>query len=153
MALPKIKSPIFELSLPSNGAPVKYRPFLVKEQKLLLMALESEEPTEMFRAIKQIINNCVIDPGFDVNDLAFFDVEYFFVNLRSKSVGNIIQIKVNDPDLDIPITVDLNLDDVVMRNMSKAPMIRLSASCFQDHLRAQRKLLFYRQAIGFTFAD
>lgn len=97
MALPKIKSPIFELSLPSSGAPVKYRPFLVKEQKLLLMALESEEPTEMFRAIKQIINNCAVDE-IDVDDMPMFDLEYFFLKLRAKSIGEIIDIQLRHPN-------------------------------------------------------
>jgi len=97
MALPKIKSPIFELSLPSNGVPVKYRPFLVKEQKLLLMALESEEPTEMFRAIKQIINNCAVD-DIEVDDMPMFDLEYFFLKLRAKSIGEIIDIQLRHPN-------------------------------------------------------
>ena len=97
MALPKIKSPIFELTLPSNGAPVKYRPFLVKEQKLLLMALESEEPTEMFRAIKQIINNCAVDE-IDVDDMPMFDLEYFFLKLRAKSIGEIIDLQLRHPN-------------------------------------------------------
>jgi hypothetical protein len=97
MALPKIKSPIFELTLPSNGAPVKYRPFLVKEQKLLLMALESEEPTEMFRAIKQIINNCSIDE-IDVDDMPMFDLEFFFLKLRAKSIGEIIDLQLRHPN-------------------------------------------------------
>lgn len=93
MALPKIKSPIFELKLPSTGKSIKYRPFLVKEQKLLLMALESEDPEEMFRAIKQIINNCAIDE-INVDDLPMFDLEYFFLRLRAKSIGETIELKL-----------------------------------------------------------
>jgi hypothetical protein len=126
MSLPKIDKPLYTLTIPSSGKEIRYRPFLVKEEKLLLMAAEGKDQREILQTVKQIINNCVVDLDFDINDLAFFDIEYFFVNLRSKSVGNIIQIKVNDPDLDIPITVDLDLDDVVMRNMGKPPLIRLS---------------------------
>jgi len=126
MSLPKIDKPLYTLTIPSSGKEIRYRPFLVKEEKLLLMAAEGKDQREILQTVKQIINNCVADLDFDVNDLAFFDVEYFFLNLRSKSVGNIIQIKVNDPDLDIPITVDLDLDDVVIKNMKKPPVIRLS---------------------------
>lgn len=119
MALPKINSPIFDLTLPSSGKEVKYRPFLVKEQKLLLMALESREQKEMLRAIKQIINNCSIDK-INVEDLPMFDLEYFFIRLRAKSVGETIELKLIHPNLknsdDQPCehqtTMMLNLLDV-----------------------------------------
>ena len=125
MALPKIKSPIFELILPSNGAPVKYRPFLVKEQKLLLMALESDAPEEMFRAIKQIINNCSIDE-IDVDNMPMFDLEYFFLKLRAKSIGEIIDLQLRHPnginskgeECSHPTPIKLNLMDV---NVVKEP--------------------------------
>lgn len=97
MALPKLKSPIFELKIPSTGKSIKYRPFLVKEQKLLLMALESQETEEMFRAIKQIINNCAVDE-IDVDDLPMFDLEYFFLRLRAKSIGETIDLKLKHND-------------------------------------------------------
>lgn len=97
MALPKINSPIFELTLPSTGKEIKYRPFLVKEQKLLLMALESKEQKEMLRAIKQIINNCSVDK-IDVDELPMFDLEYFFIRLRAKSVGEEIELRVMHPN-------------------------------------------------------
>ena len=93
MALPKLKSPIFELTLPSTNASVKYRPFLVKEQKILLMALESQEQGEMFRAIKQIIGNCAIDE-IDVDELPMFDLEYFFLRLRAKSIGEQVDLRL-----------------------------------------------------------
>jgi len=97
MALPKLNSPIHELTLPSTGKEVKYRPFLVKEQKLLLMALESKEQKEMMRAMKQIINNCAIDK-IDVDQLPMFDLEYFFIKLRAKSVGEIIELQLTHPN-------------------------------------------------------
>jgi hypothetical protein len=133
MALPKIKSPIFELNLPSNGAPVKYRPFLVKEQKLLLMALESEEPTEMFRAIKQIINNCSID-DIEVDDMPMFDLEFFFLKLRAKSIGEIIDIQLRHPnginsegvECSHATPLKLNLMDVdVVKDPKHSPKIML----------------------------
>lgn len=96
MALPKIKSPIYELTLHSTKKSYKYRPFLVKEQKILLMALESQDPKEMLRAIKQIIVNCCIDE-LDVDKLPMFDLEYFFLRLRGKSIGEEIELKLTHP--------------------------------------------------------
>lgn len=93
MALPKIQTPIFELNLPSSGQSVKYRPFLVKEQKLLLMALESDDNNAMLIAIKQIINNCAVDE-VDVDKLPIFDMEYFFLRLRAKSIGEEIDLNL-----------------------------------------------------------
>ena len=96
MALPKIKSPIYELTLHSTKQSYKYRPFLVKEQKILLMALESQDPKEMLRAIKQIITNCSVDE-IDVDKLPMFDLEYFFLRLRGKSIGEEIELKLTHP--------------------------------------------------------
>jgi len=96
MALPKIKTPTFELNLPSTGMSVPYRPFLVKEQKILLMALESEDQTEMLRSIKQIINNCVLQE-MDVDSLPMFDLEYMFLKLRAKSVGEVSNLQLGHP--------------------------------------------------------
>lgn len=96
MALPKLSSPVFELTLPSTGKEVRYRPFLVKEQKILLMALESKEQKEMVRAIKQIVNNCAVDK-INVDELPMFDLEYFFVKLRAKSVGENIELRLTHP--------------------------------------------------------
>jgi len=96
MALPKIKSPIYELTLHSTKKSYKYRPFLVKEQKILLMALESQDAKEMLRAIKQIITNCAIDE-VEVDKLPMFDLEYFFLRLRAKSIGEEIDLKLTHP--------------------------------------------------------
>ena len=96
MALPKIKSPIYELTLHSTKKNYRYRPFLVKEQKILLMALESQDAKEMLRAIKQIITNCAID-DVEVEKLPMFDLEYFFLRLRAKSIGEEIDLKLTHP--------------------------------------------------------
>ena len=96
MALPKINSPIFELTLPSTGASVKYRPFLVKEQKILLLAMESEDQKSVLTAIKQIVNNCAIDE-IDSSKIPTFDLEYFFMRLRAKSIGETIDLKLRHP--------------------------------------------------------
>jgi hypothetical protein len=95
MALPQINTPTFELTLPSSGESVRYRPFLVKEQKILLMALESRESTEMLRAIKQIIANCSLSETLKVDSLPMFDLEYFFLRLRAKSIGESIELNLN----------------------------------------------------------
>ena len=96
MALPKINSPIFELTLPSTGENVKYRPFLVKEQKILLLAMESEDQKSVLTAIKQIVNNCAIDE-IDSSKIPTFDLEYFFMRLRAKSIGETIELKLRHP--------------------------------------------------------
>lgn len=96
MSLPKINTPIFELNLPSTGQSVKYRPFLVKEQKILMMAMESEDQKSMMLSIKQIINNCAVD-AVDVEKLPMFDLEYFFLRLRAKSVGEQVELNLRHP--------------------------------------------------------
>ena len=93
MALPKIDLPVYEIKLPSNGKNVRIRPFLVKEEKLLLMAIESQDDIEIINTTKQIINNCLIDDDVNVETLPFFDVDYLFIALRAKSVGESIEIK------------------------------------------------------------
>lgn len=96
MALPKISAPIFELNMPSDGRAVKYRPFLVKEQKVLLMAMESEDNIAIFNAVKQIVNNCAVDE-VDVERMPTFDLEYFFLRLRAKSIGEQIDLNLKHP--------------------------------------------------------
>lgn len=98
MALPKINTPTFELILPSTGEQVKYRPFLVKEQKILLMALESQESNEMLRAIKQIITNCCLKEDLKIDKLPMFDIEYFFLKLRAKSIGEEVELNLGHFD-------------------------------------------------------
>lgn len=92
MNLPKIDLPTYEFEIPSTGKILKFRPFLVKEQKILLMALETGKEIDIINAIKQIIKNCVIDNNFSVDELAPFDLEYFFINLRARSVGEKISL-------------------------------------------------------------
>ena len=111
MALPKISQPIFQLTLPSNGKVVHYRPFTVREEKLLLMAQESGERKDIINVYKQLINNCSIDK-VDVDNMAAVDLEYFFVCLRSKSVSNISKIQVKDKDDGEMYEVEVNLDKI-----------------------------------------
>lgn len=92
--LPKIDVPIYETNLISNGQKIRFRPFLVKEQKLFLMASQSDDPKDMIESIKQVINNCVID-DIDVNSLATFDLENLFIQLRARSVNEVVNLKYN----------------------------------------------------------
>jgi len=94
MALPKLIVPTFTAVIPSTKEPIKFRPFLVKEEKLLLMALEGNDPTEIEEAITNILSECIITPGFDVRKLASYDVEYLFIMLRAKSVGEFVDLNL-----------------------------------------------------------
>jgi hypothetical protein len=112
MPLPKIASPTFELIQPSTQEKLLFRPFLVKEEKLLLVAKESGEKSDIHNAIKQIVNNCVLKDDFDVNKIPIFDMEYIFINIRSKTVSNIVKFKVEDSTDNLEYELELNLDDV-----------------------------------------
>ena len=93
MALPKLDVPTYEIELPVSKKKVKYRPFLVKEQKNLLMALESNEATTIQQNVYDILNNCTLTEDINIDKLPIIDVEYYFINLRAKSVGEIIESK------------------------------------------------------------
>lgn len=97
MALPKINLPTYEMNLPSTGERVAFRPFLVKEEKILMMAMESNEEAQILRSIKQIINNCLVEGDINVDKLPMFDIEYFFLRLRAKSIGETIDVTVMHP--------------------------------------------------------
>jgi hypothetical protein len=90
MALPKLDIPIYELELPSTGETISYRPFLVKEEKILLMAIEGQDQKEITKAIKQVINNCLVEGDINPDTLPLFDIEYILLNLRSRSMGDVI---------------------------------------------------------------
>ena len=87
MALPKINTPIYELEIPSTGKKIRYRPFLVKEEKVLIIAMESEDPKQIASAVKDVISSCILSRGIKVESLSTFDIEYLFLNIRGKSVG------------------------------------------------------------------
>jgi len=113
MPLPKIATPTYELELPSTGKPINYRPFLVKEEKLLVLALESEDNKQITTAIKTVIKSCVTAKGLKVETLPTFDIEYLFLNIRGKSVGEELEVNIICPDdkvTEVPVTIDL--DDI-----------------------------------------
>ena len=113
MPLPKIATPTYELELPSTGKTVTYRPFLVKEEKLLVLALESEDTKQITTAIKAVLKSCVQTKGIKVEQLPTFDIEFLFLNIRGKSVGEVLEVNVICPDdEETQVKVDINLDDI-----------------------------------------
>jgi len=113
MPLPTIATPTYELELPSSGQTIKYRPFLVKEEKLLVLALESESTKEISSAIKAVLKSCIQTRGVKVESLPTFDIEYLFLNIRGKSVGEEIEVSFIAPDDEVtPVTVKINIDDI-----------------------------------------
>lgn len=119
MALPKIQQPLFELTVPSTGKQIQFRPFVVREEKLLLIAQQSEDDKDVIRAIKQIINNCVVT-DIDVDTLATFDLEYIFLKIRAKSVNNVVKLSYRDNEDDNLYEFELNLDEVEITQSRKA---------------------------------
>ena len=113
MPLPKISTAEYELTLPSNGKTIKYRPFLVREEKILILALESENQKQITTAVRQVIKECVLTKGIKVDQLPSFDIEYLFLNIRGKSVGESIELMVtcgDDGKTEVPVTV--LIDDI-----------------------------------------
>jgi len=112
MPLPKINVPLYELVIPSTGKKIKYRPFVVKEEKILLLAMESDNEDEVTNAIVQIINNCV-ESRIKVDELSTFDIEYIFLNIRAKSVGEVLEFSITCPDDgETQVEVEVNIDDI-----------------------------------------
>ena len=108
MPLPTITTPTYELKMPSTGKKIKYRPFLVKEEKILIIALESKNQIEITNAVKDVLKKCVLTRGVKIDDLPTFDIEYIFLNIRAKSIGEDIKLIVTCPDdneTEVPVTI------------------------------------------------
>jgi len=108
MPLPKISTPTYELELPSTGKTIKYRPFLVKEEKILILALESEDTKQITTAIKQVLKDCILTRGIKIEELPTFDIEYIFLNVRGKSVGEAIELIItcsDDGTTEVPVKI------------------------------------------------
>ena len=108
MPLPTIATPTYELILPSTGKKIKYRPFLVKEEKILILALESQDQSEITNAVKDVLKKCIMTRGIKVDSLPTFDIEYIFLNIRAKSIGESIKVVVKCPDdgvTEVPVTI------------------------------------------------
>ena len=134
MPLPKIATPTYELVLPSSNRKIRYRPFLVKEEKLLIIAMESEDQKQITNAIKNVISNCILTRGTKVEKLSTFDIEYLFLNIRGKSVGESLDVNIICPDdgkTNVPVTIDL--DDIkVVKTEGHSNIVKLDDSLMME---------------------
>ena len=134
MPLPKIATPTYELELPSTGQSIKYRPFLVKEEKVLVIALESEDNKQITNAIKAVLKSCILTKGVKVESLPTFDIEYLFLNIRGKSVGEELEVNVMCPDdneTQVPVTI--NLDEIeVQKDENHSNKIKIDDSIMME---------------------
>jgi hypothetical protein len=134
MPLPKISAPTYELELPSTSQVIQYRPFLVREEKLLVLALESEDTKQITTAIKTVIKNCILTKNIKVESLPTFDIEYLFLNIRGKSVGEELEVNIICPDDEqttVPVTIDI--DDIqVQKNDKHKTQIKIDDSIMME---------------------
>ncbi len=117
MPLPTVSTPIYTLEIPSLKKEIKYRPFLVKEEKILIIAMESEDSKQIANAVKNVISNCIITKGIKIDALATFDIEYLFLNIRGKSVGETVDVLITCPDdgkTQVPVSINLDEIQVVI---------------------------------------
>ena len=148
MPLPKISTPTYELELPSSGQTVKYRPFLVKEEKVLVIALESEDNKQITNAIKAVLKSCIQTRGVKVEHLPTFDIEYLFLNIRGKSVGEELEVNVICPDdEETQVKTTINLDDIqIEKDENHTKQIKLD-----DNLMMEMKYPSLEQFIKNNF--
>ena len=134
MPLPKIATPTYTLELPSTGKDISYRPFLVKEEKLLVIALESEDTKQITTAIKAVIKACVLTRGIKVETLPTFDIEYLFLNIRGKSVGEDLDVNIVCPDDgETQVPVQINLDDIeIQKSEDHTNQIKLDGNIMME---------------------
>ena len=123
MTLPKLDKPIFDMTIPSQKTNVKFRPFTVKEEKILLIAQQERDDKSIILAIKQVINNCCQQEGFDVDSLATFDLEYMFLKLRARSINNIIEVTYRDIEDGKTYDFEIDLDEIEMIQKKEASNI------------------------------
>ncbi len=130
MPLPKISTPTYELTIPSSQRKIKYRPFLVKEEKILIIAMESQDDKQIAQAVKDVLGSCILSKGISVDKLSTFDIEYLFLNIRGKSVGETVEVLVTCPDdnkTKVPVVV--NLDEIqVLRSENHSADISLDGN-------------------------
>jgi len=134
MPLPKIATPTYELELPSTGQSIQYRPFLVKEEKVLVIALESEDNKQITTAIKAVLKSCILTKGVKVESLPTFDIEYLLLNIRGKSVGEELEVNVICPDDgETTVPVVINLDEIeVQKDENHSNKIKIDDSIMME---------------------
>ena len=134
MPLPKIATPTYELELPSSGKTIKYRPFLVKEEKVLVIAMESEDTKQITNAIKAVLKSCVQTKGIKIETLPTFDIEYLFLNIRGKSVGEELEVNIicpDDEETSVPVMIALE-DIQVEKSDDHSPQIKLDSNLMME---------------------
>ena len=134
MPLPKIATPTYELELPSTGQSIQYRPFLVKEEKVLVIALESEDNKQITTAIKAVLKSCILTKGVKVESLPTFDIEFLFLNIRGKSVGEELEVNVICPDDgETTVSVTISLDEIeVQKDENHSNKIKIDDSIMME---------------------
>ena len=134
MPLPKIATPTYELVIPSSQKKIKFRPFLVKEEKVLILAMESEDTNQIANAVKNVISSCILSRGIKVEKLSTFDIEYLFLNIRGKSVGEELEVNVICPDDgETTVPVIINLDDIeVQKDENHSNKIKIDDSIIME---------------------
>ncbi len=148
MPLPKINTPTYELELPSSGKKVKYRPFLVREEKILIMALESQDMKQIASAISDVLKSCIISRGIKIEKLATFDIEYLFLNVRAKSVGETVQVNVTCPDDDkTMVEMEIDIDAIKVQTDPKHEKI----IHLDDNLSVEMNYPSYKEFIENNF--
>ena len=127
MPLPTIVTPSYELNLPSNGKKIKYRPFLVKEEKILILAIESNSMKDISRAIKDVLKSCILTKGVKIDELPTFDIEYLFLNIRSRSIGESIDLVITCPDDGkTKVNSQIYIDEIeIKKDKNHSPDIKL----------------------------
>ena len=134
MPLPKIATPTYELELPSTGQSIQYRPFLVKEEKVLVIALESEDNKQITTAIKAVLKSCILTKGVKVESLPTFDIEFLFLNIRGKAVGEELEVNVICPDDgETTVSVTISLDEIeVQKDENHSNKIKIDDSIMME---------------------
>ena len=148
MPLPKISTPTYELELPSTGKKVRYRPFLVKEEKILIMALESQDMKQITSAITTVLKDCILSRGIRIKELATFDIEYLFLNVRAKSVGETVEVNVTCPDDDkTMVQMEIAIDEIqVQKDPDHSNIVKLD-----DNLSVEMKYPSFQEFINTNF--
>ena len=172
MPLPQINAPTYELTIPSSKRKIRYRPFLVKEEKILVIAMESNDIGDIARAVKQVLGQCILTKGTKIDKLSTFDIEYLFLNVRGKSVGETVDIKVTCPDdgvTTVPVTVDLDaihvtfnpehdkdiiLDDKLKMRMKYPSLDEFIKDNFQvDNVRFEQSIEMIASCVDMIYSE
>ena len=148
MPLPKINAPTYELELPSSGKKVKYRPFLVREEKILIMALESQDMKQIASAITDVLKSCILSRGIKIEKLATFDIEYLFLNVRARSVGETVDVNVTCPDDEkTQVEMEIDIDAIkIQKNPEHTKLIKLD-----DNLSVEMNYPSFQEFINTNF--